>query len=72
MRKPNPRIFEYALNQANAAKSESILIGDDWIADIEGARNFGIEVIFFNALRENKTEEGLIVIQKLDEIKNYL
>ena len=72
VRKPNPRIFEYALNQANAAKSESILIGDDWIADIEGARNFGIEVIFFNALRENKTEEGLIVIQKLDEIKNYL
>ena len=72
VRKPNPRIFEYALNQANAAKSESILIGDDWIADIEGARNFGIEVIFFNALRENKTEEGLIVIQKLEEIRNYL
>jgi putative hydrolase of the HAD superfamily len=46
VRKPNPRIFEYALNQANAAKSESILIGDDWIADVKGAQNFGIEVIF--------------------------
>jgi FMN phosphatase YigB (HAD superfamily) len=38
VRKPNPRIFEYSLNQANAEKSESILIGDDWIADVKGAQ----------------------------------
>lgn len=72
VRKPNPKIFEYSLNQANAVKSESILIGDDWIADIKGAQNFGIEVIFFDALLENKTEKGLVTVQKLEEIKNYL
>ena len=72
MRKPNPRIFEYALNQAKAAKSESLLIGDDWIADVKGAQNFGIEVIFFDVLKENISEEDLIVIQKLEEIRNYL
>lgn len=72
VRKPNPIIFEYALNQANATKSESILIGDDWIADIKGAQDFGIDVIFFDALLENKTEEGLKIVQKLEEIRSYL
>ena len=72
VRKPNPRIFEYALNQAKATKPESLLIGDDWIADVKGAQNFGIEVIFFDVLKENIFEEGLIVIQKLEEIRNYL
>lgn len=72
VRKPNPIIFEYSLKKANAEKSESILIGDDWIADVKGAQNFGIDVIFFDALSENKTEEGLITVQKLEEIRNYL
>ena len=70
--KPDERIFEYSLNLANAKKSESIFIGDDWIADVKGAQNFRMEVIFFDALRENKTEEGLKVIQKLKEIRNFL
>lgn len=70
--KPDERIFEYSLNVANAKKSESIFIGDDWIADVKGAQNFGMEVIFFDALRENKTEEGLKIIQNLDEIRNFL
>ena len=70
--KPDERIFEYSLNVANAKKSESIFIGDDWIADVKGAQNFGMEVIFFDALLENKTEEGLKVIQNLDEIRKYL
>ena len=72
VRKPNARIFKYALNQAKATKPESLLIGDDWIADVKGAQNFGIEVIFFDVLKENISEEDLIVIQKLEEIRNYL
>lgn len=70
--KPDERIFEYSLNIANAKKSESIFIGDDWIADVKGAQNFGMDVIFFDALLENKTEKGLKVIQNLEEIRNFL
>lgn len=72
VRKPRPEIFEYSLNLAGAAKEESILIGDDWIADIVGAQNFGIDVIFFDVLKENRQEEGLKVIQHLLQIKEYL
>lgn len=70
--KPDERIFEYSLNLANAEKSESIFIGDDWVADVKGAQNFGLDIIFFDALKENKTEEGLKTIQNLEEIKNFL
>ena len=70
--KPDERIFEYSLNLANAEKAESIFIGDDWVADVKGAQNFGLDIIFFDALKENKSEEGLKTIQNLEEIKNYL
>ena len=72
IRKPRPEIFEYSLTLAKADKSESILIGDDWIADVKGAQNFGIEVIFFDVLDENPQEEGLKFIKNLSELKEYL
>lgn len=70
--KPDERIFEYSLNLANAEKSESIFIGDDWVADVKGAQNFGLDIIFFDALKEDKSEEGLKTVQNLEEIKNFL
>ncbi|MFY7813930.1 MAG: HAD family hydrolase, partial [Chryseobacterium taeanense] len=72
VRKPKPEIFEYSLKLAGASKEESILIGDDWIADIIGAQNFGIDVIFFDVLHENREEQGLKVIKHLLQLKEYL
>lgn len=72
VRKPRPEIFEYSLNLAGAEKGNSILIGDDWIADVIGAQRFGMDVIFFDVLNENREEEGLKVIKHLLQIKEYL
>ncbi|WP_411811799.1 YjjG family noncanonical pyrimidine nucleotidase [Chryseobacterium scophthalmum] len=72
VRKPNPAIFEYSLGLSEAKKEESILIGDDWIADVIGAQNFGMDVIFFDVLNENKEVENLKVIKHLLQIKEYL
>lgn len=72
VRKPKPEIFEYSLGLSNAKKEESILIGDDWIADVVGSQNFGIDVIFFDVYKENKQEEGLKSITHLLQIKNFL
>lgn len=72
VRKPRPEIFEYSLKLAGASKEESILIGDDWIADVVGAQNFGMDVIFFDVFKENRQEERLKVIQHLLQIKEYL
>lgn len=72
VRKPNPAIFEYSLGLSDAKKGESILIGDDWIADVIGAQNFGMDIIFFDVLNENKEVEDLKVIKHLLQIKEYL
>jgi putative hydrolase of the HAD superfamily len=72
VRKPRPEIFEYSLKLAGASKEESVLIGDDWIADVVGAQSFGMDVIFFDVLKENRQEKGLKVIQHLLQIKEYL
>ena len=47
-KKPDRRIFDYALNQANANLDNSVMIGDNLKTDIAGARNIGMKHIFFN------------------------
>lgn len=72
VRKPNAAIFEYSLGLVKAEKEASVLIGDDWIADVVGSQNFGIDVIFFDVLNENPQQENLKVIKHLLQIKDYL
>lgn len=46
--KPDSRIFKYALSEASAQKSESLMIGDTYDTDIVGAMNYGIDQVWFN------------------------
>ena len=70
-KKPDYKIFEHALNQANALKTESIMIGDSLEADIYSALDFGIEAIFFNPLNI-KASSQIIQVKKLTDIKTLL
>lgn len=72
IRKPHPEIYEYALNKAGAEKEESMMIGDDWIADVEGGKSFGLKVIFFDVFNDNYKAPDVTVIKKLSEIKTLL
>ena len=72
VRKPNPKIFDYALNIANAKKEESILIGDDWIADFLGGKNHGLDVIFFDVFKEKSDLKDIKRVENLVEIKDFL
>ncbi|WP_179354542.1 YjjG family noncanonical pyrimidine nucleotidase [Winogradskyella vidalii] len=48
VKKPNPKIFNFALNLAKATAEESIMIGDNIEADIEGAAKIGMQTIHFD------------------------
>lgn len=52
--KPHRPIFEHAIKSTNAKKKKSIMIGDSWETDVEGALNFGMDQIMFlnNGLHE--------------------
>lgn len=47
-KKPDARMFNYALKQANALPQDSIMIGDSLEADILGAKAFGMDQVYFN------------------------
>ncbi|WP_028981358.1 YjjG family noncanonical pyrimidine nucleotidase [Sporocytophaga myxococcoides] len=47
-KKPDVKIFDYAFKVTSATNSDSIMIGDDWDADITGAMNAGMPYIWFN------------------------
>ncbi len=68
VKKPDPAIFDFALKKANATKKESVMIGDNWEADVMGALQFGMKAIYFNP--ENKiVGESITSISSLLELK---
>lgn len=72
VKKPNPKVFNHALNIASAAKENSIMIGDNIEADIEGALNIGMKAIHCNFEKEIVKNNGFVSITSLLEIKQYL
>jgi putative hydrolase of the HAD superfamily len=71
VKKPNPVIFKYAITQANASKTNSIMIGDCIEADVNGALNFGMDAILFN-IDTSKTFDNIKQVSHLLELKKHL
>ena len=71
VKKPNPKIFEYAVAVAKAQKQSSIMIGDCIDADVNGALNFGMDAILFN-IDSNVTHQNIKQVSHLLELKKYL
>ena len=71
VKKPNPKIFNHALQMAKATKEESLMIGDNLEADVMGALNFGMEAICFNYHKETLAS-NIIGVDHLLELKKYI
>ncbi len=71
-RKPDPRIFDLALSRAGAQKQESVMIGDNLISDIGGAREFGIDQVFFNPNSKSHNDSVTYEIKRLNELLELL
>lgn len=71
VKKPNPEIFNFALNLAKTKPKQSVMIGDSLEADVEGALNIGMDAIFFSPdkTRLNGKIKG---VSKLIELKQFL
>lgn len=47
--KPSPLFFDYALRTSQAPRDTTLMIGDNFVTDIKGAQDAGLDVLFFNA-----------------------
>lgn len=70
VKKPNPKIFQHALQLANANPEHSVMVGDNYEADILGALNIGLDAICFNYHNES-LDENIKQIDKLIHLKKY-
>lgn len=72
VKKPNPLVFEYALQQSGATISNSVMIGDSFEADILGAHAVGMDVIFCNFEQEKIENNIFKTVNKLVDLKKFL
>jgi YjjG family noncanonical pyrimidine nucleotidase len=71
-RKPSREIFDYALKLNGASHYEAIMIGDNLITDIAGAKNASIDAVLFNPLRIVHDTEVHHEISDLQELRQIL
>ena len=72
VKKPNPAIFDHAINLAKATKEKSVYIGDDLVVDILACQNFGMKGIYFNPEKKEHKEKVAFEISCLSQIKEIL
>lgn len=71
--KPDPALFEYALNVSGAQRCSTLMIGDSFESDILGAANAGLDQMFLN----RKGEKSLAFcptfeVSELCEVRRYI
>lgn len=71
-KKPDPRIFDLALQKSQADSSQSIYIGDNDEADVRGANRAGIRVIYYNPAGIISKYKPTFSVKKLMEIPSIL
>ncbi len=70
--KPSKKMFTHSLKQAKASYKESIMIGDNLITDIRGAKSIGMNQVFLNQTRKTHRHKPTYEINALLELKNIL
>lgn len=70
--KPDREIFETAFRKTGATPEQSIMIGDNLEADIQGGINVGMDTVFMNHIGAVATINPTYIIHDLIELKNIL
>ncbi len=71
-KKPARGIFEFALDANGVSAEEAIMVGDNLLTDIAGARNASVDAIFFNPDRVEHKEDVTREISSLEELCSFL
>lgn len=72
IQKPHPAIFHHALSSIHAKKNETLMVGDDIVTDILGAKRAGIDQVLLNPSRKPHNEDITYEIWSLLELKDLL
>jgi len=71
-KKPDPAIFQYALDISGASASESLMIGDNYEADILGGKRAGLDTLFYDQVGTPVDESPTYTIRHWRELMAIL
>ncbi|GAB3993476.1 YjjG family noncanonical pyrimidine nucleotidase [Spirosoma daeguense] len=71
-KKPDPMVFQYAMEISGTNASESIMIGDNYEADILGAKSVGLDTVFYNPQGQHFDDNATYDIRHWNELKAIL
>ena len=69
--KPEPGIFEHAIKLSGTTPEQTLYIGDNYFADVVGARRAGLQPVLYDP-RRLFHEPGCPVITSLNELVDLL
>jgi putative hydrolase of the HAD superfamily len=68
--KPKKEIFDFAMQKAGATVANSIMLGDNLDADIQGAMNVGMDSVFVNHINATTALKPTYTVTHLKELEN--
>jgi putative hydrolase of the HAD superfamily len=71
-KKPDPRIFQYALDKLGIKNTETIMIGDNPNSDILGAIRANIDNVYFDPHQKGIEHQPTYTIRHLKELEGLL
>jgi len=71
-KKPDPKIFRFALKKSGAKAIDSLMVGDDLSVDMAGARKVGIDQLYVNHDKIKHDEKVTMEVFSLEEIMRLL
>jgi YjjG family noncanonical pyrimidine nucleotidase len=71
-KKPSREIFDYTLTKNGIAPNQALMIGDNLVTDIGGARQASIDSVFFNHEQLSHDSEIHVEINNLKELCDLL
>lgn len=71
-KKPAREIFDFAMQKNGIGSADALMVGDNLLTDIAGARKASIDTVFFNPDQVKHTEKVSLEIKKLDELCVHL
>jgi putative hydrolase of the HAD superfamily len=72
IKKPEPGIFLFALKRAGCKAEDAIMIGDDLEVDIIGARNIGMDQVYYNTDGHFQNEKATYEVSSLKHLLEIL
>ena len=70
--KPDPRIFEVALERIGARPEEAVMVGDSWENDILGAQAAGIRAVWFSPSEMESPDPRVPILRALVPVEMAL